>query len=230
MNWRSLSKFFGKEFEVFLVDQRNHGRSPHDDLISYALMAEDLFDFMTQQNIAKASIIGHSMGAKTAITFAVNYPKMVDKLIAVDMGIREYPVQDDALQEGLLSLDFDVIESRSDAEEVLKPFIQDNGTRSFIMQNLYWGPDKRMQWRMNVEAIVANIENIGAAVDIDEPYSGATLFLKGAESDYITSGDIGELMKKFPNASIEEIAHASHWIHADNPQEFGQVVMRFLKS
>ena len=230
MNWRSLSKFFGKEFEVFLVDQRNHGRSPHDDLISYALMAEDLFDFMTQQNIAKASIIGHSMGAKTAITFAVNYPNMVDKLIAVDMGIREYLVQDDALQEGLLSLDFDVIESRSDAEEVLKPFIQDNGTRSFIMQNLHWGPDKRMQWRMNVEAIVANIENIGAAVDVEEPYSGATLFLKGAESDYITSGDIGELMKKFPNASIEEISKASHWIHADNPQEFGQVVMRFLKS
>lgn len=230
MNWNTLSKFFGEEYEVFLVDQRNHGRSPHDDGMSYPLMADDLFDFINRHKLHTPSIIGHSMGAKTAITFASNHPEMVNKLVAVDMGIREYAVQDEDLQEGLLSLDFDAIASRSEADDALRSFIPDIGTRGFIMQNLQWGPDKKMQWRMNVKSIIANINEIGNAVEIEQPYLGATLFVKGADSDYIRTEDSAHLLEKFPNGSIVEISNAGHWIHADNPKEFGEVVMRFLKS
>jgi len=230
MNWNTLAKYFGEEYQVFLVDQRNHGRSPHDDLFNYSVMAQDLADFMDQQHIVKASIIGHSMGAKTATTFALSHPEKVNKLVAVDMGVKHYPVQDDDLQKGLLSLDFNSIQSRAEADMALATYISDNRIRAFIMQNLHWGPDKKMEWRMNVAAIIDNIDEIGKAVEVQSAYEGEVLFVKAANSDYILPDDHKGLLEKFPNALIEEIAGAGHWIHADNPADFGAAVLRFLNS
>ena len=228
MNWSSLAKHFGKHYEVFLIDQRNHGRSPHDDVFNYAVMAEDIFEFFEKHGIEKASIIGHSMGAKTAFTFALNHPLMVDKLIAADMGIKEYPVQDEAIQKALLSLDFDEVGSRAQAETVIEPYISDWKTRAFILQNLHWGKDKRLGWRMNVPAILSNIDGVGRAIQVKEPYLGDTLFVKGALSDYILASDYPSILESFPSASFFEISDAGHWIHADNPEQFGEVVLEFL--
>ncbi len=230
MNWHTLARYFGAEYEVFLVDQRNHGRSPHDEVFNYSVMAGDLADFLDQQHIGKASIIGHSMGAKTAISFALAHPDKVNKLVAVDMGVKEYPVQDDDLQKGLTSLDFDAIQSRSEADATLASYIPDMRIRAFIMQNLHWGPDKKMKWRMNVASIIDNIDEIGTAVEVQEPYQGAILFVKAADSNYILPEDYACLMERFPNGSIEVISNAGHWIHADNPADFGEVVIRFLTS
>lgn len=237
MNWNTLSKHFGEFYEVFLVDQRNHGRSPHDDAHNYGIMADDLVQFFSDNRIKRASVLGHSMGAKTAITFALNYPEMVDKLVAVDMGIKEYAVQDEALQRGLLALDFDLIRSRADADEALAAYIPDLGTRQFIMQNLQWGEDlpagqagKSMTWRMNVQAIIDNIEEMGKSIDMDKPYQGETLFVKGSNSDHILPSDYSSILASFPKATIEEIPNSGHWVHVDNPEDFGEVVMRFLKS
>jgi len=230
MNWNTLSNYFGEEYQVFLVDQRNHGRSPHDEVFNYSVMAKDLLDFMDQQHIKKASIIGHSMGAKAAITFALSHPERVNKLVAVDMGVKQYPVQDDDLQKGLLSLDFNAIQSRAEADKALAFYIPDIRTRAFIMQNLHWGPDRKMEWRMNVASIIDNIDKIGEAIEVQGAYAGAILFVKAAGSDYIVPDDYEGLLEIFPNGLIEEISGAGHWIHADNPADFGAAVIQFLKS
>ena len=229
MNWSTLSKFFAQRYEVYLVDQRNHGKSPHDDIFNYDVMAADMAQFFVDHDIESASIIGHSMGGKTAIQLALAYPSLVNKLVAVDMGIKEQPVQDAILQEGLLSLDFDSILTRKAADKAMEAYIPDWGTRQFILQNIHWTADKKLGWRMNVKAIIENIDEIGREIVVHDPYQGEALFVKGALSDYIVSQDIPSLMKAFPKAKIEEIPNAGHWVHADNPTYFGEVVMRFLE-
>ena len=229
MNWRTLSKFFAQRYEVYLLDQRNHGKSPHDDVFNYDVMTADVVQFFEDHDIESASIIGHSMGGKTAIQLALTYPSLVNKLVSVDMGIKEQPVQDATLQEGLLSLDFDTILTRKAADKAMEKYIPDWGTRQFILQNIHWTEDKKLGWRMNVKAIIENIDEIGREIIWDDPYQGEALFVKGAASDYIVSQDIPSLMKAFPKAKIEEIPKAGHWVHADNPTYFGEVVMRFLK-
>ena len=230
MNWSTLAKKFGAFYEVYLVDQRNHGKSGHHEVFNYKVMADDLAEFFEENNIDKASVLGHSMGAKTAITFALNYPGKVDKLIAVDMGIKAYPVHDEAIQTGLLSLDFDAIQSREEADKALEPFIPDLGTRKFIMQNLHWTADKKLGWRMNVRGILDSIEEIGIPMELDHPYQGEALFIKAEYSDYIEAADHSEILESFPNAVIDEISNAGHWVHADRPEEFGEAVLRFLRN
>jgi len=229
MNWNTLANFFGQRYEVYLVDQRNHGKSPHDAIFNYEVMAADAAQFIADHNIDSASIIGHSMGGKTAIQLALSYPLLVNKLVAVDMGIKEQPVQDATLQEGLLSLDFDTILTRKAADKAMEPYIPDWGTRQFILQNIHWVEDKKLGWRMNVKAIIENIDEIGREIVVRNPYQGEALFVKGAASNYIVSQDIPALLKAFPRAKVEEIPNAGHWVHADNPTHFGAVVMRFLE-
>ena len=215
---------------MYLIDQRNHGKSPHADVFNYQVMADDLLEFYREHKIDKASLIGHSMGAKTAITFSLQHRELVDKLVAVDMGIRKIGIQDEPLQTGLLGLDFEVLTSRAEVDRALEEYIPDWGTRQFIMQNLHWGEDKKLAWRMNVDGIIANIDEIASEVEVGDPYLGPTLYVKGSDSDYITSNDYPALLRAFPNSSIEEIPNAGHWIHVDNPTRFGEVVMKFLKS
>lgn len=229
-NWKTLAKEFEKQFTVYLVDQRNHGKSPHTPDHSYQLMADDLKEFMLQQNITTTYLLGHSMGGKTAMQFALNFPEMVEKLIVVDMGIKRYESGHDHVFDAIHAVELNKVHSRNDAEKMLDEFIPSAGTRQFILKNLTRNPNGTYQWKFNPEALTNNFETeILAPIKTEIPFNKPTLFIRGEKSQYILNEDWNSIQKVFPNAELVSIEQAGHWVHADQPEKLLEAVTRFLK-
>ncbi len=228
-NWQTLAKYWADDYKVWLVDQRNHGRSPHSMEFSYQLMAEDLNNFIKQHKISSPIILGHSMGGKTAMEFAVNNPIKLSKLIVVDIAPVKYEVHHYSIIDALKSVPLQNIEKRSEAEEILAKNISDFGVRQFLLKNLYRNNDGGYSWRFNLNVISDNILPIS---EFDIPigmFKGETLFVKGDNSDYILDSYKEIILGKFPAARIETIKKAGHWIHAEQPQIFFDLVSDFMK-
>ncbi|MCB0461498.1 MAG: alpha/beta fold hydrolase [Flavobacteriaceae bacterium] len=229
-NWKTLgNKFAENNYQVHLIDQRNHGRSFHDDKFNYEVLVEDLKHYCDRHQLNNVILLGHSMGGKTAMLFATLYPEMVSKLIVADISPRFYPIHHDKILEGLSSLDFDNLESRTEADKVLSHYVSDFGTRQFLLKNLYWVEKGKLGLRMNLEVLKNNVEEVGEALPISNTFSGDTLFLRGDKSEYIALNDTALIKMQFPNSTIETIANAGHWLHAENPNDFYDSVMCFLK-
>jgi esterase len=228
-NWKSLgNKFAEVNFQVHLIDQRNHGRSFHDDEFNYEVLVEDLKQYCDHHQLNNIILLGHSMGGKTAMLFATLYPEMVSKLIVADISPRFYPIHHDQILEGLSSLDFNELESRTEADKTLSHYVSDIGTRQFLLKNLYWVEKGKLGLRMNLEVLKTNVEEVGEALPISNTFSGDTLFLRGDKSEYIALNDTSLIKMQFLNSSIETIGNAGHWLHAENPDDFYDSVMRFL--
>jgi len=226
-NWQTHAKTFSQYFRVILVDARNHGHSPHTDEHTYDMMADDLRVMMEQLQIDEATFVGHSMGGKAVMRFAQKFPLMVDKLLVVDMGIKQYPAHHDLILQGLHAVDFDKAISRSQAEKLMEPYIHDFAVRQFLMKNLYWvEPGKRLAWRMNLSTLERCMPDILLSLP-DVVCSLPTLFLRGELSNYILDEDIEHIEHIFPSASIETIYGAGHWVHAEKPKEFMDAVLHF---
>lgn len=230
VNWNSVSKHFSSDHKIYLIDQRNHGRSPHDPAFDYDLMSEDLNEFFVDQNIEQAIVLGHSMGGKTAMSFASKYPEKIRRLVVVDIAPSAYVFKDENVLNGMLRLTSDELSSRSNADQAIAKYIPDMGVRQFILQNLYWNAEKKLQWRLNLSAISEKILNVGAEIEMRTPFEWPALFVKGGNSDYIQDKESRNISEKFPNSIIETIEGAGHWIHADKPLEFVEVVSNFLKN
>lgn len=228
-NWKTLSKQFAESnFEMHLVDQRNHGRSFHSDDFDYHLMAEDLKEYCESNNLKDIILLGHSMGGKTAMLFAATYPELVEKLIIADISPRYYPIHHDAILEGLCSLDFSEIKSRSKADKALSHYVRDAGTRMFLLKNLYWVEKGQLGLRMNLEALKENVSEVGEALPIHATFDKDSLFLRGDRSEYISEADESIIHKHFSNSEIVTINDAGHWLHAENPEDFYQAVINFV--
>ena len=228
-NWHTLATEFGKNgFEIFTIDLRNHGRSPHTFLHSISLMADDLNDFMDQQNVSSATILGHSMGGKVAMQFALSYPQKVDKLIVVDIASRAYKRGHDDVFSAIKNIELDQIHSRKDAEEKMLPYLSDISTRQFILKNLERSEDGNYHWKFNFETLYREYENMLVEINSVHTFNGKTLFIKGANSNYIQEKDRSDIEKLFPNVIIKTIENATHWVHADNPKQFFDTVINFL--
>ena len=228
-NWKSLGIKYAEEgYEVHLIDQRNHGRSFHHRDFNYDIMVEDLKHYCDSKLLKDIILMGHSMGGKTAMLFAAKYPEMVKKLIVADIAPRFYPVHHDAILEGLNSLDFSVIKSRGEADQQLKRFVPDFGTRQFLLKNLYWKDNGQLALRMNLEALKENVSEVGEALPSHLKFDKDTLFLRGDRSEYITLSDEDLIKRHFPKAKLITIKNAGHWLHAENPNDFFDVVMQFL--
>jgi pimeloyl-ACP methyl ester carboxylesterase len=228
-NWKTFSKQFADEnFEMHLVDQRNHGRSFHSDDFDYELMVEDLKRYCDDYNLNSIVLLGHSMGGKTAMLFAATYPELVDKLIVADISPRYYPVHHDAILEGLSSLDFSEIKSRGKADKALSHYINNAGVRMFLLKNLYWVEKGQLGLRINLEVLKENISEVGEALPIHAVFEKDTLFLRGDRSEYIGEADEAIIKQHFPNSEIKTIDNAGHWLHAENPEDFFSAVMNFL--
>lgn len=231
-NWNTLSKHFGDAgFRVFTVDQRNHGLSPHSEVWDYKVMANDLLKFIHKHQLIKPIILGHSMGGKTAMFFELMHPDIAQKIIIVDIAPRAYESHHDAVLKALNSVKFDEINTRKQAEEVLSRYIQDFGTKQFLLKNIYWrNPENNlMDWRFNLKIITQEYDNIGAEVPNNSSNVKA-LFVKGEKSHYIKSNDVEDIKNRFPNFELIEIEGAGHWIHAEKPNEFFDVVLKFIKA
>ena len=228
-NWMTFAKYWSESYEVWLIDQRNHGQSPHDVEFSYQVMATDLLGFLNEHKIKNPILLGHSMGGKTVMEFSVNYPEMLSKLIVVDIAPVKYQVHHYAILDALDGLDFDFITSRKAADEYLSQYIKESGVRQFLMKNLYWIEKERLAFRFNLEVIKNQIIPISEWSVSDGRYEGATLFIKGSESEYILPAYAKQIIDKFPNYELEEIHGAGHWVHAEAPKAFLSAIQSFMK-
>ena len=240
-NWTTLSKeFASNNFSVYLPDARNHGRSPHDDEFNYEVMADDISELMDDEKIASASFIGHSMGGKTAMLFAIKHPERVEKLVVADIAPRSYPDSNQNVIAALRSVDLNKISSRKEAEEKLRTALNDEGTVQFLLKSLKPHPptpspkgegerrEQRFSWRFNIDAIAKNINTTTDALKDDAVFTGPVLFIRGEKSNYLTDADEPVIKKHFPNAIIKTVPNAGHWVHAENPKGFMEVALRFL--
>ncbi|MCI5057610.1 MAG: alpha/beta fold hydrolase [Flavobacteriales bacterium] len=226
-NWQSVGKALSEKFTVYLVDERNHGKSPHHNDFSYYHMSEDLLEFFEQNDIDSAHIIGHSMGGKTAMKFAQNYPSYVEKLIVVDIAPKAYPVHHHQIIAGLEHVDVETTGSRKEAYTRISEYIEEDDVKQFLLKNMYWIEKGKLAWRFNLPVIKENIEIIGEAIE-DRQYHGDTLFINGKKSDYIKASDYDSIKLIFPNAEFAEVKDAGHWVHAERPEEFLEILLNFL--
>lgn len=228
-NWKTLAKQFSEvNYQVHLVDQRNHGRSFHSEDFDYELMAEDLKAYCKEHNLNDIVLLGHSMGGKTAMLFAALFPELVSKLIVADISPRYYPVHHDAILEGLSSLDFSETRSRGAADKALSNYVKDTGTRLFLLKNLYWVEKGQLGLRINLPVLKDNVSEVGEALPIHATFDKDTLFLRGDKSEYIGEQDEAIIHRHFPNSEIVTIKNAGHWLHAENPEDFYEAVINFL--
>ena len=230
-NWKTLArKFADAGYEIHLVDQRNHGRSFHTEEFNYDLLAQDLKEYCEHHKLNNIILLGHSMGGKTAMKFAALYPEKVDKLIIADIGPKYYAPHHQQILKGLAALQEEsgALESRGDADEFLEKYISEWGTRQFLLKNLYWKKDKTLALRINLPVLTEKIENLGEGLKNTDTYSGETLFLRGSQSNYIDENDSDLIKKHFPQSKIITIPKAGHWLHAENPKDFYQEVIKFL--
>ena len=228
-NWNGLGKLYAEQgLQVHLVDQRNHGKSFHSPAFDYPIMARDLVDYMSHHGLDSARVLGHSMGGKTAMHLAASHPHMVDRLLVADIGPKAYPPEHQAILDALGTLDFDRIKSRGEADEALAKRLKSLSIRQFLSKSLYWVEKGKLGLRFNYPVLKDKIEEVGEALPASARYQGPTLFLRGERSDYVLDSDLPLILEHFPQARLEDIEGAGHWLHAENPKQFFEKSLEFL--
>lgn len=229
-NWKTISKKMAEDhYEVHLPDARNHGKSAHSEEFTYELMVDDLKTYFEDHNLKDVILIGHSMGGKTAMQFASKYPKKICKLIVVDISPKLYQPHHDEILDSLKRLQTSKLDSRSEAEHILKDKIKDQGIRLFLLKNLKREADHRLSLKPNIDVFLKNRHEIGRALPENCFYEGPTLFLSGENSSYIREKDSKLISRHFTDYNIEIVSNSGHWIHAENPKEFLEKVYAFTK-
>lgn len=226
-NWNSIGKAWSDSFDVVLVDQRDHGRSPHTDRITYPGMADDVAALITDLGLREAVVVGHSMGGKTGMVLAQRHPGLLHRLVVIDMGPREYPVHRHAhILEALTTCDLERLRTRKEVEEHLAGHIPEPGVVQFLLKSLYWVTPDQLGWRFNVPLLARDIADILAAAGAEVVHT-PTLFIRGGQSDYITREDLPQLREQFPRSRVETIDYAGHWVHVQAPDEVIALVRDF---
>jgi pimeloyl-ACP methyl ester carboxylesterase len=227
-NWRTASDRMSSRFKIISVDLRNHGRSPHHPAMSYPAMADDIYEFCNQQNIASAHLLGHSMGGKVAMQFATTHPQRIEKLIVVDIAPKGYPASHEATLAALRNLDLGSFRSFGEIDAALAPQIRTPSIRQFLMKNLARRPDASFCWRIDLDAILKNYHELTKAIVLTHAFPKPACFIRGGRSDYVADEDLPLIEKKFPRAEIVTLPDAGHWVHADAPEDFLKIVTDFL--
>ncbi|WP_031525612.1 alpha/beta fold hydrolase [Dyadobacter crusticola] len=228
-NWSGISKTIAEQgYRVYLVDQRNHGRSPHAGPLDFPTFAADLKEFIEEHSLENPILIGHSMGGKTVMQYAVTYPGTYEGLVVVDIGPKGYPIHHARILEGLNAIPVDQIESRNEADEILSEYEPILAVRQFLLKNLYRKDEGGFAWRFNLPLLTTDMSNVGEEIRYESPIQGPVLFIRGEKSNYIQDGDFAGIQEMFPEARFETIADAGHWVQAEKPQEFVAAVTRFF--
>lgn len=224
-----IARALAGQWQVVNLDMRNHGRSDWHDSMSYALMAEDVKDTLDHLGLDQVILLGHSMGGKIAMEFALRYPERVNKLILADIS----PVQNRPRHHEILSaldgIDLNNLQSRQQADQQLALSINETGVRQFLLKSLY-KEDEQFRWRFNIKALIANYQQLLEAPPSKGPYTGPTLFIKGAESDYLLPEHQSLIQQLFPHSKAKVIMGTGHWLHAEKPVAFAKIVTDFLLS
>jgi esterase len=228
-NWLTQARLLSPHFSVYTIDQRNHGQSPHSDEFNYTVLAEDIKDFIVQHHINQPIIMGHSMGGKAAMNFAVKYPQMLDKLIVVDIAPKPYTVRHDQIVEGLKSIPIETLQSRTEADTILAEYVPEVDVRQFLLKNLTRKSEGGFEWKLNLPVIDENMSRIFEGMQYSGTFDKPTLFVRGKRSNYISDEDENAIRQLFPKSTIVTM-DTGHWVQAEKPQEFVETVLAFLKS
>jgi len=227
-NWVPLAQRFAANFQVFLLDLRNHGRSPHSTDTSYELMAEDVCQFLREHKLPAVHLLGHSMGAKVAMRFAQLHPAAVVRLIVVDMSPREYPARHDTLLDAMHALDLGKYQRRDQIDHELAVAVPNRSVRQFVLKNLGRDEAGRLIWKPNIASLRSSYGQLRANLPASTAFDVPALFVRGDKSDYVLDDDLPLIRGLFPHVTFATIEPAGHWVHADAPDEFCQLVAEFL--
>ena len=242
-NWVSIARELSAGFEVYVVDQRNHGQSPHSIVHDFPTMRDDLRDFMDGQGIKRAVLIGHSMGGKVIMSFALKWPERVQSLISVDIAPKSYhelAVNSHAaanhakMIDAMLEVDLEGADSREEVDQALRSMVGSERVRSFLLKNVRRDEEGNFNWRINLKVLRDNLELIMDGLDSEKVIAegGITefpvLFVSGANSDYIRAEDMGLIRSIFPVADLVTIPNAGHWVHAEQPALLVKTIKYFL--
>jgi esterase len=232
-NWVGFARRLAEEgYRIFIPDQRNHGQSPHHPVLNYYALTDDLSEFIETHHLEKPILLGHSMGGKVAMRYTLEHPGAVDRLIIVDTSLRTYFRFNYHLKliDAMLSVDFNLAANRQEVELKLTEKIKDDRLVQFLMKNLYWKEKGKLGWRPDLQAISYHVDAMYDGVFYSTRFDRPAFFVRGGLSDYILEEDIPVIMQNFPQAVIKTISNGTHWVHADEPEEFYMLVTEFLNS
>ncbi|MGH1485192.1 MAG: alpha/beta fold hydrolase [Cellvibrionaceae bacterium] len=229
-NLGMITRLLKDEYKVYALDLPNHGRSPHTDNTSLAMMAEAIIAWMDTAGLDEATFLGHSLGGKVSMEIALRYPDRVSRLIVADIAPVTYPRRHDDVFTAFQAVDLNAISNRTDADEAMKPHVTEFSTRSFLLKNLERKNDQ-WQWRINLIGLTENYDSFIVGNTVDYPtYNKPVLFIKGELSSYILPEHRESILSLFPNAAVKVINGTEHWLHAEKPDIFTGIVKRFLAS
>jgi len=228
-NLGMVAKPLAEHYQVINVDVRNHGSSFHENSMEYPELAQDVISILEHLNIKQADFLGHSMGGKIAMQIALSFPERVKKLIVADIAPVVYRPHHQQIVEGLLSLDLAALGSRKAADEQLAHYVKEQGVRQFLLRNLST-TDGQLSFKCNVSNIAQCYSQIVKAYEPSLTFVGETLFIKGGNSDYITSEHRTAINHHFPNAKAKIISGTGHWLHAEKTVAFNKIVKDFLSA
>lgn len=225
-NWLTPAKLLAAHYRVYSIDLRNHGQSPHSDDFDYPAMAEDLNEFVDSTGIQNTVLIGHSMGGKAAMNFALAYPDKLSKLVVVDIAPKAYDLEHYVIAEGLKAIPVETISSRNEADEILSQHVPEPDVRQFLLKNLQRKSTGGFSWKINLPVITAKLANIGMDLQFPGTFDKPTLFIRGSRSKYIGDADWPRITEVFPKAQLESM-DTGHWVQAEKPQEFADLVIQW---
>lgn len=229
-NWMTIAHKLGEKGNVFIPDLRNHGQSFHSETWTYEAMVEDIWNLIEKYHIENPIILGHSMGGKIAMQFAVSFPNIVKKLVVVDIAPKFYPVHHRQILQGLNALDLTTISTRFEANDKLSKYIGDAAVRQFLLKNLVRKENGGFNWKINLSIMTEQIENVGHTLSPGKlKFKEPTLFIKGLNSDYITPEEYKLIAEIYPNNFIATIKDAGHWVHVENTPQFLKVLENFIE-
>jgi len=228
-NWHTIANELGKYLKVYTIDLRNHGKSFHAPTHSIQDMVDDVYAFIQTHELKMVQLMGHSMGGKVAMEFALQYPSMVNQLIIVDIAPKLYKRGHDDVLKALQEVQLEGMQSRKEVESALMPYLPDFGVRQFIMKNLDRNDADAYSWKMNVPVLLRDYNQVVQAIAPNRQFLGDTLFIRGGNSIYIQDSDSQQMKDLFPRYSLETIENAGHWVHADQPLLLINLVLNFLK-
>lgn len=227
-NWHSVITQLANQFQVLAVDQRNHGHSSHSPEMDYRLMAEDVAGLLEEEGIARAHVMGHSMGGKTAMAFGLIYPELLRKLIIVDIAPRVYPPLHEPILEALMALNPSEFATRKQMEDALAEALPDLSLRRFLLKNIGHNTAGVFQWRFGLKEIARNYGHLRQPIAPVGHFEGPAMFVRGQHSEFLTEGDLAGIKRLFPQSVLETIPEAGHLVHVENPAAFVKMVTRFL--
>ncbi len=244
-NWMKTARSLSNHFRVYVVDLRNHGRTFHSDVHNYEVMRDDLLELLDKLSVEKATLLGHSMGGKVAVCFAGHYPERVEQLIVADIAPVSYSgtgrqsegrAYHAAVLQAMKAIDIDSARSRAEADKRLSGTVKNQRIRQFLLKNLKRNEDKSFGWRINLDVMIKELDNIMDGINsscpgFSIPVSGfPVLFIRGERSPYIKDEDFPAIRKIFPQAEIKTLSGAGHWLHVEQPGKFVKSIVSFTFS